>query len=189
MMTSRILGDLLTKSCEWALYIYIGQGSISMEQQCCATTPAQKGQTSIKNHQRFMFLHTVTWIWKEAPKGQDSKGNNQDKEEEIRGISVCWCWITNLKTQILKIGGSYSLFSTDKKVWMKVLGCMVQADDCHRSNTHLEKKGYERDIKVTNWTYNADWQFCRNTQSFRFTLPPSGVLKFWGKLWTPNNFL
>lgn len=43
------------------------------------------------------------------------KAVNEDKEEEIRAISVWWCWLTILRTQILKNGASYLLLRTEKQ--------------------------------------------------------------------------
>lgn len=49
----------------------------------------------------------------------DKKEKKEDKEEQIRGICVCRCWVTRLTIVIVK-NGAYLIFCTEKGRGMRM---------------------------------------------------------------------
>lgn len=66
--------------------------------------PLEKVFTFFKKHRKFRRKHL-----KDHEEGE--RKTRKIKEED----TVCRSWLTNLRTQVLKTGGTYLLFSMEKK--------------------------------------------------------------------------
>lgn len=113
----------------------MGSGSSSTGPLCYAATVAQEWTNPYRAPSGFC-------VFISGSRNPEGSARRSLKEEEMRGTSVCLCWVASMRTQFFfKNVGAWLLFSTEKaRVWECVCCGHPMSTVC--SNTRLERKAY-----------------------------------------------